>query len=180
MRNVIEYTQISVDGIVSGTGIAGFAAYRDDVYMRDGLSQLLACDAMVMGRTTYELFAQLWPRRSDPWAVRVNTMPKYVFSSKLETAAWSNTTIVRGDVVAEMTRLKQQEGQDLMLYGHGLLGATLLEHHMIDLIDLAIHPLVVGHGLPWFREGAQARLQLLAIKTFSKGIVKHTYAPQYD
>ncbi|GCE25201.1 hypothetical protein KDA_06850 [Dictyobacter alpinus] len=114
MRNIIEYTLISVDGVFAGAGISGFSEYRDDAYMRDGLGQALACDAILMGRTTYEGFAVIWPRRTDPWADRINAMPKYVFSSTLEKAEWNNTTIVRSDVVAEVTRLKQQEGRDLL------------------------------------------------------------------
>src|SRR5260221_11782266 len=129
MRKIIEYTLVSVDGVFAGTAISGFSEYRDDAYMRDGLGQALACDAMLMGRTTYEGFAAIWPRRTDPWADRINAMPKYVFSSTLEKAEWNNTIIVRGDVVAEVTKLKQQEGRDLLIYGHGLLAETLLKHH---------------------------------------------------
>src|SRR5262249_25278592 len=155
-----------------------FFEYRDEAYLRDGLGQLLACDALLMGRTTYEIFAKLWPGRTHPWADRINVMPKYVFSSKLETAEWNNSTIVRGDVVAEVTRLKQQEGRDLLIYGHGLLGETVLKHRLLDVIDLSIHPLVIGQGRSFFREGENTRLRLIGAKSFSKGIVKLTYEPQ--
>ena len=178
MRNLIEYTLLSVDGVFAGTDISGFFEYRDEAYLRDGLGQLLACDALLMGRTTYESFAKLWPGRPHPWADRINAMPKYVFSSTLETAEWNNSTIVRGDVVAEVTRLKQQEGRDLLIYGHGLLGETLLKHRLLDVIDLSIHPLVIGQGRSFFREGENIRLRLIATKSFSKGIVKLTYEPQ--
>ena len=178
MRNMIEYTLVSLDGVYAGAAISEFSAYRDEAYMRDGLSQALACDALLMGRTTYEDFAKVWPRRTDPWADRINTMPKYVFSSTLEKADWTNSTIVRGDVVDEVTRLKQREGGDLLIYGHGLLAETLLKHHLLDVLDLSIHPLVVGQGKQFFREGETARLRLVAAKSFSKGIVKLTYEPQ--
>jgi dihydrofolate reductase len=134
---------------------------------------------MLMGRTTYENFARLWPGRSHPWAERINGMPKYVFSSKLEKATWNNTTIVRGDVVAEVSRLKQQEGRDLLVYGHGLLGETLLKHHLLDVLDLSIYPLVIGQGRQFFRQGEQATLRLIATKSFSKGVIKLTYEPRY-
>jgi dihydrofolate reductase len=179
MRNIIEYTLVSVDGIFTGAAIARFSEYRDNAYMRDGLAQALACDAMLMGRTTYEDFAKIWPRRTDPWADRINAIPKYVFSSTLEKAEWNNSTIVRGDVVAEVTKLKQQEGGDLLIYGHGLLAETLLKYHLLDVLDLSIHPLVVGQGKLFFRDDENARLRLIAAKTFSKGIVKLTYEPQY-
>ena len=179
MRNIIEYTLVSVDGVFAGADISGFFEYRDNAYLRDGLGQLLACDAMLMGRNTYEGFAKLWPGRTHPWADRINAIPKYVFSSKLEQAEWNNSTIVRGDVVAEVTKLKQQQGRDLLIYGHGLLGETLLKHHLLDVLDLSIHPLVVGQGKQFFREGEHARFRLVAAKSFSKGIVKLTYEPQY-
>ena len=179
MRKIIEYTLVSVDGVFTGADISGFFEYRDDAYMRDGLGQLLSCDAMLMGRTTYEGFAKMWPGRSHPWADRINAIPKYVFSSTLEKAEWSNSTIIRGDVVAEVTRLKQQEGRDLLIYGHGLLGETLFKHHLVDVLDLSIYPLVLGQGKQFFRQGETAALRLVAAKSFTKGMVKLTYEPQH-
>jgi dihydrofolate reductase len=179
MGNIIEYTLVSLDGVFAGAATSGFTEYRDEAYMRDGLSQALACGVLLMGRNTYEGFAKMWPRRTDPWADRINGMPKYVFSSTLEKADWNNSTIVRGDVVAEVTRLKQQEGRDLLIYGHGLLAETLLKHHLIDALDLSIYPLVLGEGKLLFRQGETAGLRLVATKSFSKGIVKITYEPQY-
>lgn len=176
MRNIIEYTLVSIDGIFTAT--SQFFEYRDEAYIRDGLGQLLACNAMLMGRTTYENFAKLWPGRNHLWAERINTMPKYVFSSTLKEAEWNNSTIIRGDVVAEVTRLKQQEGGDLLIYGHGLLGDTLLKHHLIDALDLSIYPLVLGQGRLFFREGLNTTMRFVAAKSFSKGIVKLTYEPQ--
>jgi len=78
-----------------------------------------------------------------------------------------------------VAKLKQQEGQDLLVYGHGLLGETLLKHHLLDVLDLSIHPLVVGRGKQFFREGENATLRLVATKSFSRGIVKLTYEPRY-
>jgi len=100
MRKIIEYTLISADGVFAGTDTSGFFEYRDEAYLRDGLGQLLACDAMLMGRTTYENFARIWPGRIHPWAERINSMPKYVFSSTLQHAEWNNSTITQGDVVS--------------------------------------------------------------------------------
>jgi len=180
MRKVIEHVLISLDGVVGGTDISGFFGYTDDAYMRDRLGQLLECDAMLMGRNTYEEFAEFWPRLAQhPLADRVNALPKYVFSSTLEHAEWTNSTIVRGDVVTEVSRLKQHDGGDLLIYGHGLLGETLLKRHLLDVLDLSIHPLVLGQGKQFFREGQDAALKLVAAKSFSKGIVKLTYEPQH-
>jgi dihydrofolate reductase len=147
--------------------------------MRDGLGLLLQCDAMLMGRTIYEGFARLWPGRIRPWADRINAMQKYVFSSKLSNAEWNNSTIVRGDVAVEVTKLKQQDGRDLVIFGHGLLGETLLKQGLLDVLDLSIHPFFAGHGRLFFRQSENARFRLIATKMFSKGIVKLTYEPQY-
>lgn len=180
MRNIIEYTLISLDGVCAGSAISSFAKFRDDeAYTQDGLDQALACGALLMGRTTYEDFVKIWPMRTDPWANRINAMPKYVFSSKLEKADWNNTTIVQGDVVAEVTKLKQQEGQDLLIYGSGLLTETLLKHQLLNTFDLVVFPLVLGQGKQLFHEGETADLKFIATKNFSKGLVKLTYAPQY-
>ncbi len=178
MRKIIEYTLVSADGVIGDPQDWGLRNFQDDAYLRDGLGQLLACDAMLMGRHTYEFLARAYPSRADSWGVRVNPMQKYVFSSTLEEAPWQNSTIVRGDVVAEVTKLKQQEGRDLLVWGHGLLAETLLRAGLIDVLDVSIYPLAVGHGKPFLREGETANLRLVATKTFSKGIVKLTYEPQ--
>ena len=181
MRNLIEYTLVSLDGFYAGAAVSRFSEYRDDeAYMQDGLNQALACGALLMGRTTYEGFIRIWPKRTDPWADRINALPKYVFSSTLEKADWHNSTIVRGDVVAEVTRLKQQEGHDLLIYGHGLLAETLLRHHLLDTLSLSIFPLVLGQGTHIFRQDETATLKLVATKSFSKGIANLTYEPQYS
>src|SRR5215813_8037913 len=112
MRKIIEHILVSLDGVFAEADLSGFLAYNDDAYLRDRLGQLLSCDAMLMGRNTYETFAAMWPAITHPLAARINALPKYVFSSKLAQAEWSNSTIVQGDVVAEVGKLKQQEGGD--------------------------------------------------------------------
>jgi dihydrofolate reductase len=132
------------------------------------------------GRSTYEIFAKIWSGtdRAHPYAARLSAIHKYVFSSKLDTAQWNNSTILRGDVVAEVTKLKHQDGGDLLVLGHGLLAETLLQRRLIDVLDLSILPVIVGHGKPFFREKQAVKLKLAATKSFSK-IVKLTYEPQY-
>jgi dihydrofolate reductase len=179
MRKVIEYCLVSADGIVLNDPFP-FRDYDDDAYLRDRLGTFAACDAILWGRTTYERFAKRSPggERIPLYAARLNAIRKYVFSSKLETAEWNNSTIVRGDVAAEVTKLKQQDGGDLLILGHGLLGETLLKQRLLDVLDLAIYPVLLGHGKPFFREGQAVKLKLAATKSFSK-IVKVTYEPQY-
>jgi dihydrofolate reductase len=180
MRRIIEYCLVSTDGIVLDDPFP-FGDYLDDAYLRDRLGLFAACDAMLWGRTAYERFATRWPPGSEatrPYVARLNAMRKYVFSSKLETAEWNNSTIVRGDVAAEVSKLKEQDGGDLLILGHGLLGETLLKQRLLDALDVAIHPVLVGHGKPFLREGQAVKLKLAASKSFSK-IVKVTYEPQY-
>ena len=101
-----------------------------------------------------------------------------MFSSKLQKADWTNSVLIRGDIVEEVSKLKQQDGRNLLLFGHSLIGQTLLKHHLVDVLDLSIHPIVLGRGGLFFREGEQTRMKLTATKTFSN-IVKLTYEPQY-
>jgi dihydrofolate reductase len=179
MRNVIEYTLVSADGVFDASAIPGFRQHQDDAYMRDGLGLLTACEAMLFGRGTYQLFAKLYQGgRDHPWADRMNAVPKYVFSSTLDSADWNNSTLVRDDAVSEVTRLKQQEGGDLLIFGHGLLAETLLRERLTDVIDLSVYPVLAGSGKQFFRDGQAAELRLAAVKTFSN-IVKLTYTPQY-
>lgn len=180
MRKLIEDILVSLDGVYAGAAISRFSEYRrDEAYIREELEQALACDALLMGRTTYEDVSKVWPILTDPWAGRINAMPKYVFSSTLERADWNNCTIVRGDVVAEVTRLKQQEGGDLLIYGHGLLGETLLKHHLLDTFSLSISPLVLKQGKQLFQQVEPDRFRLVEARGFPKGMVKLTYEPQY-
>jgi dihydrofolate reductase len=180
MRKIIEYCLISADGFVLNDPFP-FRDYADDAYLRDRVGVFEACGASLWGRTTYERFAQRWVPGGEgapPYVARLNAIQKYVFSSKLEATTWSNSTIVRGDVAAGVAKLKEQGGGDLLLLGHGLLGETLLRHRLIDVLDVAIHPVFVGHGKPLFREGQTVGLKLTATKSFSK-IVKLSYEPQY-
>lgn len=115
---------------------------------------MTACDAILFGRRTYEAFAELYGggAHKPTWADRLDAIPKYVFSSTLEKADWGNPTVVRGDVVAEVTRLKQRDGGNLLIMGHGLLAETLLRERLIDVIDLAIYPFLAGAGSSSFEK----------------------------
>src|ERR687895_28741 len=107
-------------------------------------SAFVSLDGMLMGRGTYEYFADVMPQQTGPYADAINAIRKYVFSSTLESADWNNSTIIRDDVVAAVTKLKQEEGGDLMMYGYGRLSRTLFEHHLVDEIrfsvQFSVHP----------------------------------------
>jgi dihydrofolate reductase len=178
MRRIIEYTLISADGVFGNPVELGFMQYRDDAYLRDGLGLLCTSDAMLMGRNFYEGSAELWQSRVEhPWATRLNEMKKYVFSSTLTEAAWTNSVILNGDVVEETRRLKDDGNGDLVIWGHTRLAETLMRSGLIDVLDLSIHPKFVGTGEPLFREGLGVELRLLSTKSFSN-IVKISYEPQ--
>jgi dihydrofolate reductase len=105
-------------------------------------------------------------------------MKKYVFSSTLKKADWNNTTIIPGDAAAEVAKLKAQEGPNLLIWGHTSLAEHLFRRQLVDVLDLSIHPIIVGKGKSFFREGLSANLKLVAAKSFSR-IVKLSYEPQY-
>ena len=177
MRKIIESVLMSVDGVVGSPAAWGVMEYRDDEVLQEALERISGCEAMLMGRGTYEAFAEVWPPQTSGLADRVNSIRKYVFSSTLEQAGWNNSTIIRGDVVAEVTKLKQQDGGDLVTYGHGRFGQTLLAHGLLDELQLSIHPLLVGSGMLLFREGETRRLKLVSAKTFGTGVVVLSYQP---
>jgi dihydrofolate reductase len=175
MRKLLEYTLVSADGVFADAPGWGALKHRDEAYLRDGLGVLLVSDAMLMGRTMYEGSARIWPSRTDAWAARLNAMPKFVFSSTLQTADWNNTTIVRGDAATEVGRMKRQDGGNLLIWGHTRLAEALMANKLIDFLDLSIHPVIVGRGKTLFCEGQQAAMKLVATKCFGE-IVKLSYA----
>lgn len=178
MGKIIEYTLVSVDGVYTDPAGLGFMRFRDDAYLRDGLGVLSASEAMIMGRRFYEASAKMWQSRLDhPWAHRLNTMAKYVFSSTLKTTEWDNTAIISGDTIAEAAKLKDTTTGDLLIWGHTRLAEALMRHGLVDLVDLSVHPLLVGHGGLLLREGLDVPLRLVSAKTFSQ-IVKITYEVQ--
>jgi len=176
MRKIIESTLVSLDGVIGDPHLWAMN-YFDDEAQKDSLETLLASDAMLMGRRTYEIFAGVWPARTGDYADRMNGIRKYVFSSTLERADWNNSTIIRGDVATEVAKLKQQDGQGLVMYGHGPLGQTLLEHGLLDELRVWIHPILVGSGRLLFREGEKTILKLIAKKTLGTGVVVLSYQP---
>jgi len=174
MRKIIESTLVSADGVIGSPPLWAMD-YRDEEVTRDALERLSGSDAMLIGRGTYELFAATWPGQTDEFAQRMNGIRKYVFSSTLAGADWSNTTIVRGDVLAEVTKIKEQDGRDLALFGHGRLAQTLLENGLIDELRLSVHPVLAGAGLPQFSNGRKTPLKLVSAKTFTTGVVVLSY-----
>jgi dihydrofolate reductase len=176
MRRVIESTLVSADGVI-GEPHTWTGEHFDEEAVAHALERLRRTDAMVMGRNTYEMFSRIWPTPDNEYAAAIYNMRKYVFSSTLQRAEWNNTEIVRGGVAETVRELKQQDGGDIVLYGHGSVGQALLDAGLLDELHLWIHPIVVGGGAQLFREGSKADLRLAATKTTGTGVVILSYEP---
>jgi dihydrofolate reductase len=180
MRRIINSTYISLDGV-----IANPQDWPDNGIEPDGTGTtvqtdlLFACDAMLMGARTYPAMAEAWMARSgDPFSDRINTMAKYVVSSTLRDPKWPNTTVVDRDPIAEIRRLKDQPGQDIVQYGFGQLSYALLEHGLLDELRLWVHPLFVGVATPadlLFRPSMTAQFELADTLALNTGTVILTY-----
>ena len=176
MRKLIESTLVSLDGVIeSPDRWAPFDHEASQLAMRD----LDNYDAFVMGREGYERLRALWaPVTGNPYIEKINAIKKYVISSTLRTTDWNNSTILRGDVITNVTELKQQDGQDLMIYGHGPLGQTLLEHGLLDEIRLSVHPIIVGTGTLFYRDaGKKTELELVGSDPLPNGVIVLAYRP---
>jgi dihydrofolate reductase len=176
LRQIIESTLVSLDGVIEDPA-AWAGDYVDDEFQKAALERLLVSDAMLMGRRTYELLARDWATGTGDFANRINSIRKYVFSSTLDKADWNNSIIIRGDVVREIGKLREQDGSDLALYGHGLLAQTLLKHGLLDEVRLSVFPLIVGSGNVLFRQGEHTRLRLISASSLPTGVVVMRYQP---
>ena len=180
MRKIINSTYISLDGVIEGPHLWPSLGRPSDE--RSGQIQtdlVLSCDALLMGRHTYDGFAPVWPTRSgDPVSDQFNAMAKYVVSTTLKDPEWNNTHVIDGDVAAEVTRLKQAPGKNIVQYGFGVVSRLLLEHGLLDELRLWVHPLIVGAGRPsdlLFGAAPAVGFDLTDTTTLSNGIVILTY-----
>jgi dihydrofolate reductase len=148
VRKIINSTYITIDGVVEGPHLwppSGLPSDERSEQIQTDL--LLSCDAVLMGRRTYDGFAPVWPTRSgDPYSDRINAMPKYVVSTTLENPEWANTRVIADNVVERLTELKQAPGQDIVQYGYGSVTRLLLQHDLLDELRLWVHPLILGSG----------------------------------
>ena len=176
MRRILESTLVSLDGVID-TPPRWANDYLDDAFRKDALDRLQACDAMLMGRVTYEMLSTAFANQKNEFADRMNGIRKYVFSSALTSSDWSNSEIVRGDVLSKVRELKARDGGDLALYGHGLLAQTLLNHGLIDELRITTFPVIVGSGKLFFRPDERAALSLIEAKSLATGAVVTRYQP---
>lgn len=167
---------ISLDGVIESPETWHFDYWNDEMGAAVG-ALMEGNDAMLLGRTTYDGFADYWPKADpeDPMTKQMNASQKYVVSTTLTEATWENSTIVSGDVKAELTKLKQDK--QLGTTGSAVLVQWLAEQGLIDELHLLVHPVVVGKGQKLFADGAKVPLSLVSSTTFETGVVHLVYGP---
>jgi dihydrofolate reductase len=170
---------ISLDGVIESPETWHFQYFNDE--MGAVVGELMAGnDAMLLGRQTYDEFAGYWPNAdpNDPITGQMNGSRKYVVSNTLTDPTWENSTVISGDVKAELTKLKQDTR--LGTTGSATLVRWLLEQGLVDELHLLVHPVVVGHGKKLFTDGATVPLKLTSATTFNTGVLHLVYAPIAD
>ena len=174
MRKIINSAYVSLDGVTADP--SSWAIFGPDA-AGEAVQALHALGGMLMGRGTYEYFADVMPKQTGPYAEAIDAIRKYVFSSTLENADWNNSTLIRDDAVTAVTELKQEDGGDLMMYGYGRLSQTLLAHHLVDEIRFSIHPVLVDGAAAGGGNGKTLPLNLLGATPAPSGVVTLTYQP---
>ena len=186
MGKIVISTNVSFDGIVQDPdGLEGFRlggwfsqfGGKDlEEWAKVEYEEALGTEALLLGRRSDEWFAARWLSKSGEWADRLNGLPKYVVSSTLQEPKWSNSTILTGDVVSEVSKLKQELAGDIVVYASYQLGRTLIEHDLVDELRLFVYPVVLGAGQRLFGETSDKKpLRLVDTKTVGDGLVFLTY-----
>ncbi|MEP7189163.1 MAG: dihydrofolate reductase family protein [Roseiflexaceae bacterium] len=176
MRKLIVSENVTLDGVMESPDLS----YQSEDMAEVVQAQMLAADALLLGRVTYQEFAAYWPfQTNDAAGVAdyINKVAKFVVSSTLANADWRNTTILGGNVAEEIAKLKQQSGKDIVVTGSGALVHSLMPLNLIDEYRLFVNPLVVGRGKRLFPAGIDQKLQLVESKTFSSGALMLRYQP---
>lgn len=177
MRKVIVSTYATLNGVIENPQDWSFD-YFDEEAAQFAYDQLFAADALLLGRETYESFAEAWPARSDAFADRINSMEKYVVSTTLaEPLPWGPAKLLSENVAEEVAKLKQQPGQDILIYGTGRLTHTLLQHGLLDEHHLWIIPVIWENGRRLFEGMDSYKLELVEAKTLPSGTVILCHRP---
>lgn len=179
MRKLIESTFVTLDGVISAPEKWG-RPYFDEEYAGYARDLLFTSDALLLGRETYEGFARVWPRMEaveGDYAVRMNSLPKYVASRTPTEATW-NATVIDGDVAKQVALLKEQPGQNILKFGTGELDRTLLEHKLVDEYHFWMFPTISGGGDRLLDGIETTRLTLVKTTPFASGVIVLTYAPK--
>ncbi len=190
MRRIIVFTNLTLDGVMQAPGRpdedlrgdfkhGGWGAPYAAMTFATGES-MSNIGALLFGRRTYEDFYTVWPNRTDnPYTEMLNNSQKYVASTTLkEPLPWVNSTLLKGDVAQALTSLKSQPGKDFLVMGSGVLVQSLMQHNLVDIFVLLVHPLILGSGRTLFTAGSPyTALKLIDVKPTPNGVVIATYQP---
>jgi dihydrofolate reductase len=177
MRSIVNSTFVSLDGVVNHMDKWHFN-YVDSETDAFALDQLMASDAMLMGRKTYDVYASAWPNRDGVYAEKINSLPKYVASSSLTEPTWHRTTVLSGDLVESVRNLKAEPGGPILMHGYGPVAKTLLGAGLLDELHLWVHPVLAGAGAAedlLLHAGLNVVLQPAGQHTFKNGVIVLSY-----
>lgn len=187
MRKLVATEYLTLDGVMEAPGSetslgerGGWSfLFSSDEHRKFKFDELLASDALLLGRVTYEIFAASWPSGTGEFADRMNSLPKYVVSTTLQKAQWNNSHLISDatHVVEEVVKLKQQPGKDILLTGSADLMHKMRQHNLIDEYHFMVYPIVLGTGKRLFKDGNNTTLKLVKSQTFSTGVVVLIYQP---
>jgi dihydrofolate reductase len=182
MGKIVISESVTLDGVFQGEGFKydGWFAQVEDEDREERakvmFDEALGAAAMLLGRRSYEFFAARWPSRSGEYADRLNSMPKYVVSSTLVHPDWNSSTALNGEVVSEVSKLKQELDGEIVVYGSRQLVRTLIEHELVDELRLMVHPVVLGVGERLFGETRdKTSLRLLDSRTVGASLAHLSY-----
>ena len=186
MGKIVISTNVSLDGVVEdpdgaegfrlGGWFGEFGGSDLEEWSKVSLKEAQGTEALLLGRRSDEWFAGRWLSRSGEWADRLNGLPKYVVSSTLEEPRWSNSTVLKGDVVHEVTKLKHELDGDIVVYASYQLGRTLIEHDLVDELRLVVFPVVLGAGERLFGDTSNKKpMRLVDTKAIGGNLAFLTY-----
>jgi dihydrofolate reductase len=186
MGKIVISTNVSLDGVVQdpdgkegfrlGGWFGQFGGKDLQEWAKVSLDEALRAEALLLGRRSDEWFAERWSSRTGEWADRLNGLPKYVVSSTIEHPRWGNSTVLKGDAVAEVTKLKQELDGEILVYASYRLGRTLIEHDLLDELRLVVYPVVLGAGERLFGETREQKpMRLLDTRVIGDGLAFLTY-----
>jgi dihydrofolate reductase len=185
MGKIVVTEFVSLDGVMEDPGGAEdyeHGGWTFEIDRGEGnqfkLDETMATEALLLGRRTYDGFAAAWPSRDGEFADRFNSMPKYVVSSTLKDPDWTNTTVLSGDVVEEVSKLKQERKGEIVVHGSAQLVQTLLQNDLVDELRLMVFPVVLGSGKRLFADtSGKKRLALAESRTVGDGVSIVIYRP---
>ena len=189
MGRIVVTEFVSLDGVMEDPGGSEnfkyggwtFEISRGDEGEKFKLDEAFGADALLLGRVTYEGFADAWPTRSGEFADKFNTMPKYVVSTSMDDAEWSNSTVLEGDLATAVADVKQKHDGDIVVHGSAQLAQALLEQDLVDELRLMVFPVVLGSGKRLFGETSDKKpFRLVDSKAVGDGVAILIYQPERD